>query len=85
MWSAISLTPEISPRGISKIAYLPQSPKRPRFWRLHAALSGLAFAMSARAVEAEPATDNALATLCGIVETSAKQQGLPIDFFTRLR
>jgi hypothetical protein len=37
-----------------------------------------------RANEAEPATDNALATLCGIVETSAKAEGLPVDFFTRL-
>jgi soluble lytic murein transglycosylase-like protein len=40
--------------------------------------------MAARADEAEPATDNALATLCGIVETSAKIEGLPVDFFTRL-
>jgi len=32
----------------------------------------------------EPATDNALATLCGIVETSAKAEGLPVNFFTRL-
>jgi len=31
-----------------------------------------------------PATDNALATLCGIVETAARQEGLPINFFTRL-
>jgi hypothetical protein len=29
-------------------------------------------------------TDNALATLCGIVESSAKAEGLPPDFFTRL-
>jgi hypothetical protein len=34
--------------------------------------------------EAEPSTDNALATLCGIVETSAKAEGLPVNFFTRL-
>ena len=33
---------------------------------------------------AEPATDNALATLCGIVETSARAEGLPVNFFTRL-
>jgi hypothetical protein len=38
----------------------------------------------ARADEPAPATDNALATLCGIVESSAKQEGLPVDFFTRL-
>ena len=31
-----------------------------------------------------PATDNALATICGIVETAAKDEGLPINFFTRL-
>ena len=29
-------------------------------------------------------TDNALATLCGIVEASAKAEGLPADFFTKL-
>jgi hypothetical protein len=34
--------------------------------------------------EAAPATDNALQTLCGIVEASAKAQGLPVNFFTRL-
>ena len=34
--------------------------------------------------DAAPETDNALATICGIVETSAKDEGLPIDFFTRL-
>jgi Transglycosylase SLT domain/SPOR domain len=34
--------------------------------------------------DSAPATDNALATLCGIVETSAKEEGLPINFFTRL-
>jgi hypothetical protein len=36
------------------------------------------------AAETAPATDNALATLCGIVETAAKGEGLPINFFTRL-
>ena len=34
--------------------------------------------------EPQPATDNALATLCGIIETSAKAEGLPVNFFTRL-
>jgi len=34
--------------------------------------------------EPQPASDNALATLCGIVESSAKAEGLPINFFTRL-
>lgn len=29
-------------------------------------------------------TDNALATLCGIVEASARSEGLPADFFTKL-
>lgn len=28
--------------------------------------------------------DNAVVTLCGIVETSAKREGLPVQFFTRL-
>ena len=34
--------------------------------------------------DAGPETDNALATLCGIVEASAKTEGLPVDFFTKL-
>ena len=34
--------------------------------------------------QSEPATDNALATLCSIVEGAAKAEGLPVDFFTRL-
>ena len=38
----------------------------------------------ARAEPHEPASDGALAALCGIVEDSAKSQGLPVDFFTRL-
>ena len=41
-------------------------------------------AAPALADEASPATDNALATLCGIVETAARQEGLPVNFFTRL-
>jgi Transglycosylase SLT domain/SPOR domain len=32
----------------------------------------------------DPASDNALAVLCGIVEDSAKSEGLPVNFFTRL-
>ena len=38
----------------------------------------------ASANEAAPGTDNALATLCGIVETAARQERLPVNFFTRL-
>jgi hypothetical protein len=34
--------------------------------------------------DAGPETDNAIATLCGIVEASAKAEGLPADFFTKL-
>jgi Transglycosylase SLT domain/SPOR domain len=34
--------------------------------------------------DAGPETDNALSTLCGIVEASAKAEGLPADFFTKL-
>jgi len=41
-------------------------------------------AAPALADEAAPATDNALATLCGMVETAARQEGLPVNFFTRL-
>jgi hypothetical protein len=41
-------------------------------------------ASEAFAGDAETASDNALATLCGIVEASAKAEGLPVNFFTRL-
>jgi transglycosylase-like protein with SLT domain/sporulation related protein len=34
--------------------------------------------------DSAPVVDDALATLCGIVETSAKTEGLPVGFFTRL-
>jgi hypothetical protein len=61
-----------------------KSPKWTRLWRLHAALFGLTFATGAHAIQVEPPTDNSPATLCGIVETSAKQERLPIDFLTRL-
>ena len=47
-----------------------------------------AFAISSSAPafanEAAPATDKALAALCGIVETAARQERLPVNFFTRL-
>lgn len=48
--------------------------------------TSLATCLTARAFadEAAPATDNALATLCGIVEAAAREQRLPINFFTRL-
>jgi Transglycosylase SLT domain/SPOR domain len=50
------------------------------------ALAALALCLSARAASADagPATDNALATLCGIVESSAEAEGLPVGFFTKL-
>jgi Transglycosylase SLT domain/SPOR domain len=60
---------------------------RARRGRRNAAFAVAALAWStapALAAEAAPATDNALATLCGIVETAAKEEGLPVNFFTRL-
>ena len=50
------------------------------------ALAALALLLGARGASADagPETDNALATLCGIVESSAKTEGLPVDFFTKL-
>ena len=50
------------------------------------ALAALALLLGARAASADagPETDNALATLCGILESSAKTEGLPVDFFTKL-
>jgi hypothetical protein len=49
------------------------------------ALAALVFCLSGRAyADAGPETDNALATLCGIVEASAKAEGLPAGFFTKL-
>jgi hypothetical protein len=53
-------------------------------WR-GAALLALVFCLSGPArADAGAETDNALATLCGIVEASAKAEGLPPDFFTKL-
>jgi Transglycosylase SLT domain/SPOR domain len=51
-----------------------------------AALSALVFCLSAEAASADAGaeTDNALSTLCGIVESSARAEGLPADFFTKL-
>ena len=50
------------------------------------ALAAFVLCMSARGAHADaaPETDNALATLCGIVESSAKAEALPVDFFTKL-
>jgi transglycosylase-like protein with SLT domain/sporulation related protein len=49
------------------------------------ALAAIVSCLSGRAyADAGPETDNALATLCGIVEASAKAEGLPADFFTKL-
>ena len=53
--------------------------ERPRF-------AALVFCLERRAARADAGaeTDNALATLCGIVEASAKAEGLPAEFFTKL-
>jgi hypothetical protein len=50
------------------------------------ALAALALLLGAGAARADagPETDNTLATLCGILESSAKTEGLPVDFFTKL-
>ena len=50
------------------------------------ALAALVFCLSGAGAHADagPETDNALATLCGIVEASAKAEGLPAGFFTKL-
>ena len=50
------------------------------------ALAALALLTGGRGARADagPVTDNALATLCGIVESSAKAEGLPVGFFTKL-
>ena len=50
------------------------------------ALAALILWPSGRAARADagPETDNALVTLCGILETSAKAEGLPVEYFTKL-
>jgi hypothetical protein len=50
------------------------------------ALGALVLWLSGRAARADagPETDNAIATLCGIVESSAKTQGLPVGYFVKL-
>jgi Transglycosylase SLT domain len=55
--------------------------------RIGALLIGIFAALSAAPASADEAatpTDKALATLCGIVEIAARQEGLPVNFFTRL-
>jgi hypothetical protein len=47
-------------------------------------LAALALSPFLATSQPETESDNALATLCGIVETSAKAEGLPVNFFTRL-
>jgi hypothetical protein len=50
------------------------------------ALAALVFCLSDETAlaDAGPETDNAVATLCGIVDAAAKAEGLPADFFTKL-
>jgi hypothetical protein len=50
------------------------------------ALAALFVWLSCRAAigDAGPETDNAIETLCGILESSAKTEGLPVSFFTKL-
>jgi len=52
-------------------------------WGRAIALLALVFCLSGQAARADE-SDNAVATLCGIVEASAKAEGLPADFFTKL-
>jgi hypothetical protein len=54
--------------------------------RARATTIALALLMSGRGAQADagPESDYALATLCGIVEASARAEGLPVGFFTRL-
>src|SRR6202041_2847868 len=54
-------------------------------WGKAIALAALVFCLSAPAhADAGAETDNAVGTLCGIVEASARAEGLPPDFFTKL-
>ena len=49
------------------------------------ALAAIVFCLSGPAhADAGAESDNAVATLCGIVEASAKAEGLPAGFFTKL-
>jgi transglycosylase-like protein with SLT domain len=50
------------------------------------AIAAVAASLSTRALADPPAlaAENALSTLCGAVETAARQEGLPVNFFTRL-
>jgi hypothetical protein len=60
--------------------------RRERCAKRGIALAALLFCLSGGAARADagPETDNALATLCGILETSAKTEGLPVGYFTKL-
>src|ERR1700722_14239529 len=49
------------------------------------ALAAIVFCLSGPAhADAGAETDDAVATLCGIVEASARAEGIPADFFTKL-
>src|SRR4051794_33290034 len=50
------------------------------------ALAALVLGLAGDPARAETGaeSDNAVATLCGIVEASARAEGLPPDFFTKL-
>jgi hypothetical protein len=57
-----------------------------RAWGNAIALAALVFCLSGTTARADAGaeSDNAVATLCGIVEASAKAEGLPANFFTKL-
>jgi hypothetical protein len=56
-----------------------------RGWRLRAWAGFLCLCpLAAPGLAAAAESDNAIATLCGIVEASAKAERLPVNFFTRL-
>ena len=65
-------------------AFMGKAAARARLMRI--ALAALALLIGGRGAQADsgPESDNTLATLCGIVEASAKAEGLPVGFFTRL-
>jgi Transglycosylase SLT domain/SPOR domain len=69
------------------MGFLTAARRRDRFVKgVALALAALVLSLSGRPARAGagPETDNALVTLCGILETSAKAAGLPVGYFVKL-
>ena len=70
--------------GLTMRTFDPCRFRGPRAFALVLFVLAFAGRQPALAEPHDPASDNTLAILCGIVEDSARAEGLPVNFFTRL-